>query len=275
HGQGVQAVRAASHSPVGITLNLGYHTPASDHELDVLAARIGDGGLNRLYLDPVFKGSYPDDVFALMGQHAKGGPQSLAALVHDGDLEAISRPVDFLGVNYYSTSVMAHRSRLDEAKRNGYLVPVDEAGDSNSPFGVKQVLRPELERTATGWEVDPGGLTKLLVRLGTEYTKKPIYITENGCAQHDYRGPDGAVHDPRRIAYLESHTRAVKAAIDQGVDVGGYFVWSLMDNFEWAMGYSMRFGITYVDYPTGERVPKDSYRWYRDLVRANGATPPA
>jgi beta-glucosidase len=131
------------------------------------------------------------------------------------------------------------------------------------------VGRPELERTATGWEVEPRGLTDMLVRVRREYTPVPVYITENGVAQHDYRGPDGAVHDPGRIKYLHNHIQAVKDAIEQGVDVKGYFLWSLMDNFEWAEGYSMRFGITWVEYPTGERVPKDSYRWYRQVVADN------
>lgn len=273
HGLAVQALREVTHSPVGITLNLGRHTPASEHELDVQATRVADGGLNRLYLEPIFKSTYPEDIMTLAGRYAEGGPQRLEALVHEGDMRTISHPLDFLGVNYYSTSVIAHRSRLDEARRNGYLVPPDHPGDPVEPFEAKQVIRPELERTATGWEVEPQGLTDLLVRLRREFTPLPIYITENGCAQHDYRGPDGAVHDERRIAYLTSHVAAVRAAIHEGVDVCGYFVWSLMDNYEWSMGYSMRFGITYVDYPTGERVPKDSYRWYKELITSNGVVP--
>ena len=267
HARGSEAVRRDTKAPVGITLNLSTSIPASDHELDVAAARVADAGLNRTYLGPLFKGMYPDEIVQL---GARWGAD-LDAVVEPGDLEAISRPVDFLGVNYYNTSVVADVGRTEEARRSGYVV--GSPGQAGAILGLVQVGRPELERTATGWEIDPQGLTGVLVRVRDEYTSAPLYITENGAAQHDYRGPDGAVHDPGRIRYVDAHIRAVKDAIDQGVDVRGYFLWSLMDNYEWALGYSMRFGLVWVDYPTGERVPKDSYRWYRQVIAANA--PPA
>jgi len=130
--------------------------------------------------------------------------------------------------------------------------------------------RPDRELTAMGWEVDAGGLTDLLVRLRDDYGPMPVYITENGTAVPDYAGPDGAVHDPARIRYVEQHLRAAREAIDRGVDLRGYMLWSLMDNFEWSYGYAMRFGLVWVDYPTGQRSPKDSYRWYQQVIAANG-----
>ena len=267
HGLAVDALRASSTAPVGITLNLNRYVPASDHELDVRATRIADAVLNRLYLDPVFKASYPEDLVELV--RAEGGE---FAAVRPGDMEITSRPIDFLGVNFYSTSVIADVSREAEARQAGYVVAPVGPGDANSPFGARQVGRPELEKLATGWEIEPEGLTDILVRLRDEYTGAPLYVTENGAAQHDYRGPDGAVHDPGRISYIDRHVRAVHRAIERGVDVRGYFVWSLMDNYEWSVGYSIRFGLTWVDYPTGERVRKDSFHWYRQVIAGNGVT---
>jgi len=266
HGLGAQVLRRDSRAPVGITLNLAPQIPASEHELDVEAARRADGGLNRMYLGPVFKGAYPEDVLDLAAQ----GGLSLDN-VEEGDMALVSAPVDFLGVNYYMTWVVASTERLAEARQAGYVVP-DGPNGAGSPaaLGVAMVGRPWLQRTATGWEVDPSGLTALLVRLRDEYTPAPLYVTENGAAFYDYRGPEGAVHDPERVSYLREHIGAVGEAVRAGVDVRGYFVWSLMDNFEWAQGYSMRFGLTFVDYPTSERVKKDSFSWYQRLIAANG-----
>lgn len=266
HARGTEVLRQAGHSPVGITLNLGKAVPASDHELDVRAAALAEGNVNRMYLDPLFKGSYPADLLQLFARYKPG----LEAAVRPGDMEAINRPVDFLGVNYYMTHVVADGDRLDEARKAGFHVPAAVAGGRGRHLPGVNVLRPETVKTATGWEVDPGGLSAVLVSLRDEYTTVPLYITENGAAQHDYVGPDGVVHDPGRISYISSHLAATKAAIDKGVDVRGYFVWSLLDNFEWALGYSMRFGLVWVDYPTGKRVPKDSYRWYSRVIATNG-----
>ena len=269
HARGTEVLRSGTKAPVGITLNLGPQIPGSPHELDVAAARRADGALNRVYLGPLFKGAYPADVVELLSGYEPGFD-----VVEPGDLAAISQPVDFLGVNYYRTDAVVDPGRLAEARTAGYCVGPQGPDDLADPFRAVTVGRPELPRTAADWEVDPKGLTDLLVRLRDEYTTVPIYVTENGSAQHDYVDPDGAVHDPARVRFLHDHIQAAKDAIDQGVDLRGYFVWSLLDNFEWAMGYSMRFGLVWVDYPSAERVPKDSFTWYRQVVAANSLPGP-
>jgi beta-glucosidase len=135
------------------------------------------------------------------------------------------------------------------------------------------VHRPELSRTAMDWEIEPAALTELLLRLREEYAAPPLYVLENGMAGDEYVAPDGQVRDPERIAYLQGHIGAVLDAIEAGVDVRGYFVWSLLDNFEWANGFSKRFGLTWVDYPSGTRIPKASFAWYRATVRTGTLTP--
>ena len=268
HARAAAALRRASAAPVGIALNLCPMVPASAHPLDIEAARKPDGSQNRLYLDPLLKGRYPDDVAAYFPAH-----RVLLDAVEPGDMAAISAPLDFLGVNYYMTHVFASTARRREASEAGYWVPpapVGEPADGGAPPGYVPVRRPERELSAMGWELDPGGLTDLLVRVRDEYGPVPLYITENGMAVADYAGPDGAVHDPDRIRYLEAHLRAARDAIDRGVDLRGYMLWSLLDNFEWAHGYAKRFGLVWVDYPTGQRSPKDSYRWYQQVIAANG-----
>jgi beta-glucosidase len=267
HARGTEVLRRSTKAPVGITLNLGARIPASDHELDVAAARREDGVFNRLYLDPLFRGQYPEDVVELAT--GRGAPFDV---VEPGDLAAISQPLDFLGINYYSTDVVAAPERLREAREAGFSVP---PGGQVSLLGTVKVGRPALDRTAANWEVDPSGLTDILVRARDEYTQIPLYVTENGSAEHDYVGPDGAVHDSARVRYLQQHIQAAKSAIDQGVDLRGYFAWSLMDNFEWAEGYSLRFGLVWVDYPTGQRTAKDSYTWYSGVIAANRLPEPA
>ena len=263
HAKATEVLRRVTKAPVGITLNLGGKIPASAHELDVAAARRADGHLNRVYLDPLFKGEYPADMDELYPSSGAGRDA-----VQPGDLAAISQPIDFLGVNYYSTSVLADPGREKHAREAGYLVYPGGLGRHPHPDRI-DVGRANVVRTAAGWEVDPSGLSEILVRIRAEYTPLPLYITENGSAEHDYVGPDGAVHDGARARYLEQHFQAAKDAIDQGVDLRGYFVWSLLDNFEWALGYSMRFGIVWVDYPSGKRTPKDSYHWYKAVVSEN------
>lgn len=265
HARATEVLRDTVAAPVGITLNLGPFVPATSHELDVAAARVYDGGTNRMYLGPLFKGEYPKDMLDFFA--SRGAPAEWAA---PGDLDAISAPIDFLGINYYRPIAVADISRVDEARQAGHVVRAGKLASIEAALlGTTEVERPEVEHTAMGWEIVPSGMTEMLVRVRDEYTDVPLYITENGSAEHDYRGPDGAVHDPGRIRYLEGHLGAVKDAIDQGVDVKGYFVWSLMDNFEWGFGYSQRFGLIWVEYPTGERVPKDSYHWYRQVIAAN------
>lgn len=265
HALGSEAVRRGSTAPVGIALNVNPQLPASDHELDVAAAKRADAGVNRMYLDPLFRGQYPEEI---LGDLADIGIAMDA--VRDGDMALISAPLDFLGVNYYMTSAIASTLRLAEARQAGYVAPDSLQSSTTAPLGLATVGRPWLERTAAGWEVDPSGLTALLQRMRDDYTRAPLYVTENGIATDDYRGPDGAVHDPGRISYLTEHLKAMRSAIDAGVDVRGYFQWSLMDNFEWAEGFSKRFGLTWVDYPTGERTKKDSFHWYQRVIQANG-----
>jgi beta-glucosidase len=262
HGLAVPILRSAvSSTKVGITLNLGDHRPGSDHELDVAAAARADGNLNRLFLEPVFHGRYPED---MLEHYAKADPGF--SVVKEGDLAIISRPLDFLGVNYYFPSTVVDESRTTEARLAGYFVaPFEMFPDLH----LRSLETPGRDKTAMDWEIQASGLTSLLIRIRDEYTDLPIYITENGAAFDDYVDPNGRVLDSNRIAYLQEHISAVHDALDAGVNVQGYFVWSLLDNFEWSFGYSRRFGIVWVDFPTGNRLTKLSYDWYRDTIRAN------
>jgi beta-glucosidase len=238
HGRAVELVRAAvPGAQIGITLDLHPVYPASEDEADIAAARHVDGFHNRWFLDALFKGAYPEDLVAYFGANM--------ARVEEGDLDAIRAPIDFLGVNNYS--------------RN--LVQADP--DGGPAIDVRQ---PDAQYTDMDWEVYPDGIHDLLVRIGNDYAPRALYITENGAAFPDVRGHDGSVRDPERRDYLEEHIAAVGRAVEAGVPVKGYFVWTLMDNFEWAWGYWKRFGLVYVDYPTLERVPKGSFYWYRDFI---------
>jgi beta-glucosidase len=242
HGLAVPVIRAAApDAQVGITLDLWKTYPASDSPEDEAAALRVDGEHNRWFLDPIFRGEYPAD---LTERNA-----IVAPLIHDGDLETIAAPIDFLGVNNYSRSIIA-------------------AG----PDGPRPVRNPEALYTEMDWEVFPDGLRAVLVRVAEEYDPPALYVTENGASFGDVRGHDGRVHDPERTEYLAGYVDAVGRAIAEGAPVRGYFVWSLLDNFEWGFGYSKRFGIVYVDYPTLERVPKDSFYWYRDRIASSRAT---
>ncbi|MFD1830747.1 GH1 family beta-glucosidase [Streptomyces desertarenae] len=249
HGLAAQRLRAARHAPeeLGITLNLGTATPASDSEADRAAARRADGMGTRLYLDPLVHGRYPQDV--LEDLSARGA----ALPVEDGDLEVISTPLDVLGVNFYSGHVFS-----------GTTEDGSPTGEDGLP--VTRVVPRGRPRTAMDWEIVPECLTELLVRLERDYGL-PMVITENGAAFDDTVAGDGAVHDADRTAYLADHIRAVAAARAAGADVRGYFAWSLMDNFEWAYGYAKRFGLVHVDYATQRRTVKDSGLWYRDTIR--------
>jgi len=243
HGWAMDAIRrAAPDAQAGIVLNLAHAYPASDSPEDEAAAWRVDGEGNRWFLDPIFRGSYPAD---LLDRN-----ELVAPLLQDGDLETIAAPIDFLGVNNYFRFVVG-------------------AG----PNGPQFVANPEAQHTDMGWEVHPDGLYKLLVRVANDYAPPAIYVTENGAAFGDVRVHDGAVHDPERTAYLETYIDAVGRATAEGAPVKGYFVWSFLDNFEWGHGYSKRFGIVYIDYPTLERVPKDSFYWYRDLIAAHRGAP--
>jgi beta-glucosidase len=180
------------------------------------------------------------------------------SFVRDGDLEEISRPLDFLGVNYYFRHVVR-----DDPEGTPPEVPF-------SDLGARTIVPHAAEKTAMGWPVDPEGLMEILARIRGEYAEVPIFVTENGRAVHDYVDPEGEVNDEERVRYLEAHFRAAHAALERGVDLRGYMVWSLLDNFEWAEGYSKRFGLVFVDYGTQRRVPKQSARWYAGVISRNG-----
>jgi beta-glucosidase len=254
HGLATTAMRAHgdTNSSFGITLNVSQITAASDDPADVDAARRADGMNNRLFFDPLLKGSYPADTLEDIQAVTDG------SYIQDGDLEAIHVPLDCLGINYYYRTVV----------RAG-----DGARDSETVWPGQGDIEPVLTglpQTEMGWEIDPEGLYEFLTRVGRDYPGVPLYITENGAAIADEKGEDGEVHDPVRIEYLDAHFRAAHRAITEGVDLRGYFVWSLLDNFEWSFGYSKRFGLIYVDFETLERTPKDSARWYAQVTRANG-----
>ncbi len=239
HGLAMQAMRAQGvKAPLGIVLNQSPSHAATDSAEDVAKARLDDGLTIRWYMDPLLLGRYPEDVLSFLGTDA---PPVLA-----GDMEIIRQPLDFLGINYYTRNV------------SGTGAP-------------QQNTHAGREVTDMGWEVFPAGLTELLARIHADYPLPPVYIMENGAAYKDQL-IDGRVADADRIRYLRSHMAAVADALALGVDVRGYFVWSLLDNFEWAEGYLKRFGIVYVDYETQQRTPKDSALWYRDFLIAQRAT---
>jgi beta-glucosidase len=269
HGEAVQSIRAAlPDAEVGISLNPAVIRPASQHPDDVAAARLVDGNHNRLFFDPILLGRYPTEIWQHYERH-----QPASSVIHDGDIDLISLPIDFLGVNYYGPNTIASLTRKAEARNAGYHIPAGDPDLISANLGALHVDRPGYERTEMDCEIEPGSLSKLLVNLNREYRLPPLLITENGAACADYVGPDGAVHDPDRISYLHDHLRAVLSAREAGVDVRGYCIWSLLDNFEWSEGFSKRFGLTWVDYPTGTRTPKDSFRWYQNTIRTRILAP--
>jgi beta-glucosidase len=201
--------------------------------------------MNRQYLDPLFFGRYPDEMQEIFGEAWPDWPAD--------DMKTITQPFDFLGINYYTRSVARH-----DVER----VPVCAGG----------VLQEESVHTETGWEVYPAALTRLLLWVRERYGDVPLYITENGAAFYDPPvATDGQVDDPLRVEYLRGHLRAVREAIEEGVKLHGYFVWSLLDNFEWSHGYSMRFGVIHVNYETQERTIKSSGKYYARVIQTQGA----
>jgi beta-glucosidase len=257
HGLAMEGMRsmrnAGDGNRLGVTLNLHPAHPGRDRDADREAARRVDGQANRLYLDPLFRGEYPED---LLSHYREGGAD--LSFVHDGDLQKISAPLDFMGVNYY----FRHAVR-DAPEETHSQVPF-------SDLQARPIVPHAGEKTAMGWPVEPEGLTEMLVRIKEEYADLPLYVTENGRAVHDYADPNGEVKDEERVSYLGAHFRAVREAMDRGVDLRGYMVWSFLDNFEWAEGYSKRFGLVFVDYATQRRTPKASARWYAGVIRRNG-----
>ena len=226
HGTAVAALRAEGVKNVGIVTNLQYNEPATDKPEDIAAAQQFDGIFNRWYLGGIYKGKYPDDIVQLFGSNL---PRNFEA-----DMPVISAPLDWAGINYYSRSIM-----------------------ERGPDGQPRAIKPREETNDLGWEIFPKGLTELLLRVSREYTKVPLYVTENGMSETD---------DTRREHYYDIHLQAVLDAQKQGADVRGYFAWSLIDNFEWAQGYTSRFGIVHVDYETQVRTPKGSYRAFQGML---------
>lgn len=239
HGAAVPVIREkVADAKVGITLDLAYFAPASDSEADVAAAYREDGFKNRWFLDPVFKGHYPADMVEFLAPYLEGL-----------DLESISAaavPTDFIGINYYTRNVI-------EASDEGFLKSRSLPGAPDNVTGM-------------GWDIYPDGLKNLMVRLKDEYGDPLIYITENGSAYDDPEPANDLVEDPQRQAYLAAHLDAVKRAIAEGVRINGYFVWSLLDNFEWAEGYAKRFGVIHVNYDTFERTHKSSALYYKERI---------
>ena len=237
HGLAVDAIRReAPGAEVGIVVDSWPAHPATSDPADVEAAHAADGVRNRWFFDALLRGEYPLDVERRF--------EAVLPDVRDGDMARIATPIDFLGVNNYSRTLV---------RANG------------GPEGMI-VRAPVAPLTAMGWEIYPDGMREVLCRLWNDYESPPLYVTESGAAFDDVRTHDGRIHDADRIAYLDAYIAAVDDAIRSGVDVRGYFVWSLLDNFEWAEGYSKRFGLVYVDYPTLERVPKDSFAWLRARI---------
>lgn len=263
HGLATAALRAAvPGAPVGITLNLTPVIAAPDANgsaaLLERARLIADATHNGVFLEPLLSGRYPE--------HAPAAILPPASIVQDGDLAAISAPIDFLGVNYYRPQHLRAGDPANLRLREYPPVP-GTSGD------VVEYYPDGLETTNMDWLIDPEGLYELLIRLSKDAPGLPLYITENGCAAEDYLNPGGRVDDLERVKFLHQHLEACARAVRDGVNLAGYYVWSLLDNFEWAYGYQKRFGIVYVDFPTGRRIPKASAGFYGSVARANAVPP--
>ncbi|MCU6480689.1 GH1 family beta-glucosidase [Arthrobacter sp. A2-55] len=248
HGLGVQSLRAAGAGSIGIANNHGATWPASQAVEDLEAAALYDNLANWIFADPILTGAYPD----VLAPYLPG--------VADADLATIATPIDWYGINSYNPTVVGAPAAGTGGLIDGHAV------DASLPFSLRD--SEGYPRTDFGWPIVPEAFTEMLLGFKARYGSKlpPIYITENGAAFNDGPGADGRVHDQRRIDYTAAHLRALRAAMDGGVDIRGYFHWSLLDNFEWAAGYSQRFGLVHVDYGTQRRTPKDSFHWYRGVI---------
>jgi beta-glucosidase len=245
HAAAVRAYRAEGRHRIGLVVNLEPKYPASQKPDDLAATARADAYMNRQYLDPVFFGRYPEEMREIFGEAWPDFPPA--------EIEALREKIDFLGVNYYTRSV----TRNDPSAR---------------PVRARPVPQKRRTYTETGWEVYPSGLSDILLRVRERYGDIPLYVTENGAAFYDPPTLEGStLEDPLRVDYLRQHLRAAARALEQGVDLRGYFVWSLLDNFEWNHGYSKRFGIVHVDYETQRRTPKASARFYAEVIRTRGA----
>jgi beta-glucosidase len=245
HGTAVQAYRAEAKRAIGLVVNLEPKYPASESEEDALATRQADAYMNRQYLDAACFGTYPEELRDIFGDAWPEWPEA--------DMALIKQPIDFLGLNYYTRNVT-------------------ERWPLTLPLRSRGARQPHAIYTETGWEVHPSSLTRVLVWVKEHYGSIPLYVTENGAAFYDPpTAIDGRIDDPLRVHYYREHLRAVAEAMRQGVDLRGYFAWSLLDNFEWSHGYSKRFGIIHVDYETQHRTIKASGRFYADVIRTRGA----
>jgi beta-glucosidase len=245
HGAAVQAYRAHGKGQIGLVVNLEPKYPASDSAEDLAATRRSDAYMNRQYLDPVFLGQYPTELEEIFGS---AWPRTA-----DGDMRLIQEPIDFLGINYYTRCLTRH----DESK---------------PPVQVSGLRVAEHPHTETGWEVFAPALTQVLLWVKQRYGDIPLWITENGAAFYDPPKPlDGRVDDPLRVHYFREHLSAAYDALMQGVDLRGYFAWSLLDNFEWSQGYAKRFGLYHVDFETQRRTAKASAHFYAEVIRTGGA----
>jgi beta-glucosidase len=244
HGEAVRAIRGASPRParIGIALNLAPAHPKTGRPADRKAAAVFDLLSNRICLDPILRGSYPAELWPRFGP--------FAPKVRGGDLARIAEPIDFLGVNYYTRHVVS--------------------GHWWIPFTGGRMVRPAGGEFSPMWEIHPPGLGEIVERVWADYRPPMILVTENGVPVPDVPVSEGAGNDPQRISYLERHLRRLHQTVAGKVPVGGYFVWSLMDNFEWELGYAMRFGLIHVDFATRKRTPKTSFHWFADVIRRNG-----
>ncbi|HKD77467.1 MAG TPA: family 1 glycosylhydrolase, partial [Ktedonobacterales bacterium] len=241
HGLAIEPIRAnVKDAQIGIAYSLPQIVPATDRDADIVAAERADAYINTLFLDPTLKGVYPQAIADLIPPE----------LIQDGDMAIIGSPMEMIGINYYHQL----RARADKQPHSlGFSI---DPFDPNAPGGL----------TVMGWEVYPQGLGDWIRRVAHDYPGHDIYITENGAAYPDVLGPDGAVHDERRVTFLRDHTRAALEALAGGAPLKGYFAWSFIDNFEWARGYAPRFGLIYDDYATQARTIKDSGHWYARLI---------
>jgi beta-glucosidase len=260
HGLAASALRAVvpAGTEVGITLSLTpvMLEPDADEALRH-ASRVTDASMNGLFLDPLLSARYPE--------HALPFILPPAELVKDGDLAIIAAPLDFLGVNYYRPIHLRHGDPARLLRNEEPALPGLD--------GIVQFDPDGLEHTNMDWLIDPEGLYELLLRLSKEAPGLPLYITENGRAAEDYLNPDGVVNDLERVKFLHQHLHAAARAVKDGANLAGYYIWSLLDNFEWGYGYQKRFGIVYVDFATGTRTPKASAGFFAGVARANAVPP--
>jgi beta-glucosidase len=248
HGEAVRAIRGASKRParIGIALNLSPFHPEKDRETDRRGAVRFDMLSNRICLDPILRGSYPPDIWRNF--------RPFQPDIRDGDMARISEPIDFLGVNYYSRHVVS--------------------GGRWIPFTGARMVRPKGGEFSPMWEIYPPGLGEMVERVWNDYRPRMILVTENGVPAPDAPDSGGEVRDPSRISYLQRHLRVLHGVVRKSVPVKGYFVWSFTDNFEWELGYAMRFGLVHVDYATRKRTPKSSFRFLAEVIRRNGLEEP-